>query len=96
MKVFFEGRLPDRRIPPNDVREASDKDARVIDASSEDLAEFYQIQELMQGLEKQLMGLRETLHHRQARLAQAKHALSALQTLLFPSRIRWWRKWLPW
>jgi hypothetical protein len=43
-----------------------------------------------------LIGLRETLQHRQARIAHVKHALSDLRTLLFPSRIRWWRKWLPW
>jgi hypothetical protein len=96
MKVFHEGRLPDRRIPRSDVREAPDKDAAVTDFLTGDLEEFHRIHGLLHDLEKQLIGLRETLQHRQARIAHVKHALSDLRTLLFPSRIRWWRKWLPW
>jgi hypothetical protein len=40
--------------------------------------------------------LLETLHGRHTRIGHARQVLSGLQTLLFPPRRRWWRRWLPW
>jgi hypothetical protein len=51
---------------------------------------------LIQDLDKEFTALREVLHSRTTHLAQVRHAVSELQTLLFPSRRPWWRRWLPW
>ena len=58
--------------------------------------ELHQTQALIQDLDKHFTGLRETLQRRQIRIGQVKRTLSALQTLLFPSRRSWWRRWFPW
>jgi len=96
MKVFFEGRLSDRRIPRGDIKQAPGKETDAVEFDTGDPEEFHRTQALFHDLDKQFSGLRETLQHRRVRIVQVKRSLSELYTLLFPSRSRWWRRWLPW
>ena len=96
MKVFFEGRLSDRRSSRGDVKEAPGKNADAMTFDTGTSEELYQARALIHDLDKQFSGLRETLHHRCTRIAQVKGALSELRTLLSPARGRWWRRWLRW
>jgi hypothetical protein len=57
---------------------------------------LHQTQALIQDLDKHFSILRETLQERHTRITQVRQELSDLQTLLFPPRHRWWRRWLPW
>lgn len=96
MKVFFEGKLTDRRIPRHGGKEPSDKDADRTDLHMESPEEFKETRALIHDLDKQFNELRETLQHRRARIVQLKRVLSGLCTLLLSARRRWWRRWLFW
>ena len=96
MKVFFEGRLSDRRISRGDLKEAPGKNADAMAFDTGTSEELYQARALIHDLDKQFSGLRQTLSHRRTRIARVKRALSELHTLLFSARGRWWRRWLHW
>jgi hypothetical protein len=96
MKAFSDGRLSDRKIPRRNPQQAPEKEIEGIELLPWNPEELHQTQALIQDLDKQFTGLRETLQRRQARIGQVRRTLSALQTLLFPTRRRWWRRWLPW
>jgi hypothetical protein len=96
MKAFSDGKLTDRRISRSDDKQTPDKAHEGVELTAWNPEELHQTQELIQGLDKQFTALREILHHRTMRLARARQTLSELQTLLFPPRRRWWRRWLPW
>jgi hypothetical protein len=96
MKAFSDGRLSDRKIPRRNPQQAPEKEIEGIELLPWNPEELHQTQALIQDLDKQFTGLRETLQRRQARIGQVRRTLSALQILLFPTRRRWWRRWLPW
>jgi hypothetical protein len=96
MKAFSDGKLSDRQIRRRNDRPIPEKETEGIELPAWNPEELHYTQALIQDLDKQFAGLRETLHSRQARIGQVKRALSGLQTLLFPPRRQWWRRWLPW
>jgi chromosome segregation ATPase len=96
MKAFFDGKLSNRQVPWRNAPRASEKQAEEIELASWNPEELHQTQALIQDLDKQFTALRETLQLRQTRITRVKRTLSALQTLLFPPRRRWWRRWLHW
>jgi hypothetical protein len=96
MKVFFEGRLPNRRTPRDDVKQAPDKDVDMAALHLGGPEEFHQTQALIHALDTRFKELRRTLQSHRARLAQVHGALQELHTLLFPSKGRWWRRWFHW
>lgn len=96
MKAFSDGKLIDRRGPRNASTQASEKPVEGIEFTPENPEELHQTQALIQALDKHFTMLRETLQERHTRITQVRRELSELQTLLFPPRHRWWRRWLPW
>lgn len=96
MKAFSEGKLIDRRTPRSADPQVPEKAVEGIEATAEYLEELHQTQALIQDLDKHFSILRETLQARQTRITHVRRQLSELQTLLFPPRHRWWRRWLPW
>jgi hypothetical protein len=94
MKAFFDGKLSNRQIPWRNDPRAPEKETEGIELAPWNPEELHQTQALIQDLDKQFTALRETLQHRQTRIIRVKRTLSALQTLLFPPRRRWWRRWL--
>jgi hypothetical protein len=95
MKAFSSGKLSDRQIPRTD-RQVPEKEIEGIELPPWNPEELHQTQALLHNLDKQFAGLRETLQRRRTRIGQVKRALSELQTLLFPPRRHWWRRWLSW
>jgi hypothetical protein len=96
MKAFSDGKLSDRQSPRRNKPHASEKEIEEIELPAWNPEELHQTQALIQDLDKHFTGLRETLRRRQTRIGQVKRTLSALQTLLFPPRPRWWRRLFPW
>jgi hypothetical protein len=96
MKAFSDGKLSDRQIPRRNDQRPPEKETERIELPPWNPEELHQTQVLIQDLDKQFARLREMLQRRQTRIDQAKRRLSALQTLLFPPRRLWWRRWLPW
>ena len=96
MKAFSDGKLSDWQIPRRHNPPAPEKEAVGIELPAWNPEELYQTQALIQDLDKQFAGLRETLRRRQMRIGQVERMLSELQTLLFPPRRSWWRRWFPW
>jgi len=96
MKAFSDGKLTDRRITRSDDKQIPEKQSEGIEFTAWNPEELHQTQALIQDLDKQFTALREVLHSRTTHLARVRQALSELQTLLFPPRRRWWRRWLPW
>jgi archaellum component FlaC len=96
MKAFSDGKLSDRQISRRSDQQTPEKETAGIELSTWNPEELHQTQELIQDLDKQFNGLREVLQGRQMRIGEVKRTLSGLQTLLFPPRRRWWRRWLPW
>lgn len=96
MKAFSDGKLSDRKIPRRNDRQAPEKATEGIELPAWNPEELHQTQALIQDLDKQFAGLRETLQNRRTRIGQVKRTLLGLQTLLFPPRRQWWRRWLPW
>jgi hypothetical protein len=96
MKAFSDGKLSNRPVPRRHDQRAPEKETGGIELPPWNPEELYQTQTLIQDLDKQFTALRETLQHRQMRIVRVKRTLSALQTLLFPPRRQWWRRWLPW
>jgi hypothetical protein len=96
MKAFSDGKLSNRQISRRNDQQAPKKETEGIELPLWNPEELHQTQALIQDLDKQFAGLRETLYNRQTRIGQVKRTVSALQTLLFPPRRRWWRRWLPW
>jgi hypothetical protein len=96
MKAFSHGKLSDRQIPRRDDSQVPEKANEGIELPAWNPEELHQTQVLIQDLDKHFTGLRETLQRRQVRIGQVKRTLSALQTLLFPPRRAWWRRWFPW
>jgi hypothetical protein len=95
MKAFSDGRLSDRLISRRSEQHTPEKETEGIELPEWSPEELHQTQALIQDLDKQFVWLRETLQGRQLRISRAKQMLSGLQTLLFPPRRRWWRRWLP-
>lgn len=96
MKVFSDGKLIERPSPRSAEPRTLEKSVEGIEFTPQDLGELHQTQALIQDLDKHFVRLRETLQARHTRITQVRQELSALQTLLFPPRYRWWRRWLPW
>jgi archaellum component FlaC len=96
MKAFSDGKLSDRQILRRNDQQSPEKETEGVELSAWNPEELHQVQALIQDLDKQFAGLRESLHGRQTRIVQVKRTLSGLQTLLFPPRRQWWRRWLPW
>jgi hypothetical protein len=96
MKAFSDGKLSNQQIPRRTNQQAAEKAIEGIEPSAWNPEELYQVQALIQDLDKRFAELRETLKHRQIRIGRVRRALSGLQTLLFPPRHRWWRRWFPW
>lgn len=96
MKAFSDSKSIDRRTPRSADPQAPEKAVEGVGFSAEDLAEWHQTQALIQDLDKHFTMLRETLQERHTRITQVRREVSELQTLLFPPRHRWWRRWLPW
>jgi len=96
MKAFSDGKLTDRRIPHSPDKQTPEKAYEGVELTAWNPEELHQTQALIQDLDKQFTALREVLHHRTTRVAQVRSTLSELQTLLFPPRRPWWRRWLPW
>jgi hypothetical protein len=96
MKAFSNGKSRDRQSPRRNDLHLPEKEGEGIELPAWNPEELHQTQALIQDLDKHFTGIRETLQRRQMRIAQVKRALSALQTLLFPPRRPWWRRWLPW
>ena len=96
MKVFSDGKLIDRRTPRSTDPQAPEKAIDGAGFTAENPEEWHQTQALIQDLDKHFTMLRETLQERHTRIMQVRRKLSELQTLLFPPRHRWWRRWLPW
>ena len=84
MKAFSDGKLSDRQIPRRNNQQTPKKETEGIELLPWNPEELHQTQALIQDLDKQFAGLRETLQRRQTRLGQSKRMLSELQTLLFP------------
>jgi hypothetical protein len=96
MKAFSDGKLTNRRVTRSDDKLTPEKSSEGIEFTAWNPEELHQTQVLIQDLDKEFTALREVLHSRTTHLAQVRHAVSELQTLLFPSRRPWWRRWLPW
>jgi chromosome segregation ATPase len=96
MKAFSDGKWSDRQSPRRNNLDASEKQIEGIELPAWNPEELHQTQALIQDLDKHFTGLRETLQRRRVRISQVKRTLSALQTLLFPPRRSWWRRWFPW
>jgi hypothetical protein len=96
MKAFSDGKLSHRQVPGRNAPHASEKETEGIELPAWNPEELHQTQALIQDLDKHFTGLREMLQRRRTRINQVKRALSALQTLLFPPRRPWWRRWFPW
>jgi hypothetical protein len=96
MKAFSNGKSRDRQIPRRNDPHAPEKGDEGIELRAWNPEELHKTQALIQDLDKHFTGLRETLQRRQIRIDQVKRTLSALQTLLFPPRRSWWRRWFPW
>jgi hypothetical protein len=96
MKAFSDGKSSNRQIPRRNNQRLPEKEVEGIELTPWNPEELHQTQALLQDLDKRFAGLRETLQHRQRRIGQVKRTLSELQTLFFPPRRRWWRRWLPW
>jgi hypothetical protein len=96
MKAFSDGKLSDWQIPRRPNRQAPQKETDGIELLPWNPEELHQTQALIQDLDKQFAGLRETLQRRQTRIGQVNRRLSELQTILFPPRCPWWRRWFPW
>jgi hypothetical protein len=96
MKAFSDSKLSDRQIPRRNNQQAPEKTTEGLELLPWNPEELHQTQALIQDLDKQFAGLRETLQRRQTRIGQVNRRLSELQTLLFPPRRPWWRRWLPW
>jgi hypothetical protein len=96
MKAFSDGKLSDRQTPRRNNQQALKQEIEGIESPSWNPEELHQTQALIQDLDKQFVRLRERLQSRQTRIGHVKRTLSALQTLLFPPRRQWWRRWLPW
>jgi hypothetical protein len=96
MKAFSDGKSSNRQIPRRNDERTPEKALEGIELPAWNSEEWHQTQALIQDLDKQFAGLRETLYNRQTHIGQVKRTLLALQTLLFPSRRQWWRRWLPW
>jgi hypothetical protein len=96
MKTFSNGKSRDRQIPRRNDPYLPERGDEGIELPAWNPEELHQTRVLIQDLDKHFAGLRETLQHRQRRINQVKRTLSALQTLLFPPRRPWWRRWFPW
>jgi septal ring factor EnvC (AmiA/AmiB activator) len=96
MKAFSDGKLSDRPIPRRNNQHAPEKASEGLELLPWNPEELHQTQALIQDLDKQFAGLRETLQRRQTRIGQVNRTLSELQTLLFPPRRPWWRRWFTW
>jgi hypothetical protein len=96
MKSFSDGKLSNRQIPRRNDQRAPEKETEGIELPAWNPEELHQTQALIRDLDKQFTALRETLQHRQTRIVRVKRTLSTLQTLLFPPRRQWWRRWLSW
>jgi chromosome segregation ATPase len=96
MKASSDGKLIDRRSPRRADPRTPEKLVEDIELTPENPEELHQTQALIQDLDKHFSILRETLQERHTRITQVRQELSDLQTLLFPPRHRWWRRWLPW
>jgi hypothetical protein len=96
MKAFSDGKSSDRQIPRRNNQRSPEKETDGIELSPWNPEELHQTQAFLQDLDKQFAGLREMLQGRQARIGRVKRTLSDLQTLFFPPRRRWWRRWLSW
>ena len=96
MKAFSDGKLSDRQNPRRQNRQGPEKASEGLELLPWNPEELHQTQALIQDLDKQFAGLRETLQRRQTRIGQVNRRLSELQTLLFPPRRPWWRRWFPW
>jgi len=96
MKAFSDGKLSDRQIPRRNNRQLLEKETEGIELLPWNPEELHQTQELIQALDKQFAELRETLQRRQKSIGRINTRLSELQTLLFPPRRPWWRRWFPW
>jgi hypothetical protein len=96
MKAFSDGKLSNWQVPRRHDRQAPEKSTNEIELLPWNPEELHQTQVLIQDLDKQFTGLRETLQRRQMHIGRVSRQLSELQTLLFPSRRPWWRRWLPW
>jgi hypothetical protein len=96
MKAFSNGKSRDRQLPSRSDTPVPDKEDADLTLPAWNPEELHQAQALIQDLDKHFTGLRETLQRRQGRIEQVRRSLSALQTLLFPARRSWWRRWRPW
>jgi hypothetical protein len=96
MKAFSDGKLSDRQIPRRANSQAAEKATEGLDLPTWNAEEWHQTQALIQDLDKCFAELRETLQRRQIRIGRVRRTLSGLQTLLFPPRRQWWRRWFPW
>jgi len=96
MKASSDGKLSDRQNPRRHNRQAPEKASEGLELLPWNPEELHQTQALIQDLDKQFAGLRETLQRRQTRIGQVNRRLSELQILLFPPRRPWWRRWFPW
>jgi hypothetical protein len=96
MKAFSNGKSRDRQSSRRNDPHVPEKEGEGIELLAWNPEELHQTQALIQDLDKHFTGIRETLQRRQMRISQVKRTLSALQTLLFPPRRPWWRRWLPW
>jgi hypothetical protein len=96
MKAFSDGKLSDRQSSRRNNQQAPEKATEGLELLPWNPEELHQTQALIQDLDKQFAGLRETLQRRQTRIGQVNRRLSALQILLFPPRRPWWRRWFPW
>jgi hypothetical protein len=96
MKAFSNGKSRDRQPLRRNDAPAPEKTDEELELPAWNPEELHQTQALIQDLDKHFTGLRETLQRRQVRIDQVRRSLSILQTLLFPSRRSWWRRWFPW
>ena len=96
MKAFSDGKLSDRQLPRRNNQHTPEKESEGIELLPWNPEELHQTQALIQDLDKQFAELRETLQRRQIRIGRVEPTLSELQTLLFPPRRPWWRRWFPW
>jgi len=96
MKAFSDGKLNDQQSSRFNETYPPEKATDGIEIPEWNPEEFHQTQAMIQELDKQFVRLREALHGRQLRISRARQMLSGLQTLLFPPRRQWWRRWLPW
>jgi hypothetical protein len=96
MKAFSDSKSRDRQLLRRNDAPTSEKVDEELELPAWNPEEVHQAQALIQDLDKHFTGLREMLQRRQVRIVQVRRSLSALQTLLFPSRRSWWRRWFPW